>query len=161
MRRVIWFIVVGLWVVAGCSDAGSKETYTIDDAEQNGDVIVEHEASSFDQIVQGALEVQHAEKVVELLDKVESEEKANVDISIFEPGGSHHKNSISYDGKQITFENNYEGYQQTPVGTFQCDYISLRGPIVYLSSCQADDGTEHSTLIGLVGTEKAFRESDQ
>ncbi|MFD1019466.1 hypothetical protein [Thalassobacillus hwangdonensis] len=144
-----------LIVMAACSDADSKDTYTIEDAKENGDVIVEHGARNFDQIVAGEIDVQNAGKVLEL---IESKEEAEVEISIFEQDGTHYKNTLSTDGEGFTFENNYGGYPQSPTGTFSCKYMSERGPVIYMGSCTSDDGTEVSTMIGMVGSEEAFRQ---
>ncbi|SDK35965.1 hypothetical protein [Sediminibacillus albus] len=159
MRKTLLCLILTVTALTACSDADSKENYSIDDAKAAGDVIAQHQVTTFDEIVQGAVEVDNLENLIQLIDNVEQNNQDKVDISIFDLDGSHSKNIISYDGKMITFENNYGQYEQSPAGTFTCSYISQRGPIVYLSSCQAEDGTEHSTMIGFIGTEDAFREA--
>ncbi|UOQ95382.1 hypothetical protein MUO14_10865 [Halobacillus shinanisalinarum] len=136
-----------------------QKNYSIDDAKENGDVIVEHQVDSFDQIVQCALKLQNISKMLNLIDGVEQKKEDSVDISIFQPDGTHYKNTISYDGEVITFENNYGGYKQTPAGTFECEHISKRGPIIYLNACKENDGTKHSTMIGFIGTEEAYKQA--
>ncbi|WP_153464456.1 hypothetical protein [Sediminibacillus terrae] len=159
MKKILLFLLLPLALIAACSNADSEENYSVEDARKNDDVIAQHQANSFQEIAQGAVEVENADKLVQLMNNVEENKEDELTISVFDLDGSHYENKISYDGETITFENNYGNYEQSPAGTYECSYISQRGPIVYLSSCTAEDGTELSTMIGFVGTEEAFREA--
>ncbi|SDJ15803.1 hypothetical protein [Salimicrobium halophilum] len=158
MKKLVYFLVIATAVLSACAEAESEKEYTVEDARDNGDVIVEHETQNFDQIAQGALEIENIGEMTTLLEKVENEEEYSVDVSIFDTGGSHYKNTFETDGTEITFENNYEGYSQA--GTFTCQYMSKRGPMIYLSQCESEEGEEHSTLLGFIGKEEAFREAE-
>ncbi|WP_053217241.1 DUF4362 domain-containing protein [Virgibacillus senegalensis] len=157
MKKSLLLLLLPLALLAACSNAESEESYSVEDARENGDVIAQHQANSFDEIVQGAVEVENAEKLTQLITNVEENKEDEVNISVFDLDGSHSENKISYNGETITFENNYGNYEQSPAGTYECSYISQRGPVVYLSSCSAEDESEVSTMIGFVGTEEAFR----
>ena len=156
MKKITLLLFLTFLTLAACSDAESEDTYTIEDAKENGDVIVEHQVEDFDQIMQGAIEIENIDPISTLLENYINEESASVDISIFTPDGSHFKNSLSYDGEVVKFENNYGGYKNTPQGTYTCEYIQPRGPVVYVSSCESEKGESYSTMIGFVGSEGAF-----
>ncbi|MBA2176656.1 hypothetical protein H0266_17345 [Halobacillus locisalis] len=156
MKKLTLLVFLTFLTLAACSDTESEDTYSIEDARDNGDVIVEHQVDNFDQIMQGALEIENIDPITTLLDNYQQEETASADISIFSPDGSHFKNSLSYDGDVVTFENNYGGYKNAPQGTYTCEYIEKRGPVVYVSSCESDEGESYSTMIGFVGSENVF-----
>ncbi|MRG87873.1 DUF4362 domain-containing protein [Salinibacillus xinjiangensis] len=144
MKRVL-FLLFGMMVLGACSD----DNYTIEDARENEDIIVKHQTVNFNKISQGALEVENVEKINDFINDVEQNHESSVNISIFNPTGAPFQNTISYDGKMITFENTYGGYPPSPKGTYTCQYISKRGPIVYLESCESEKGEEFTTMIGL------------
>ncbi|TGB01128.1 membrane lipoprotein lipid attachment site-containing protein [Halobacillus salinus] len=160
MKKIVYFLIVILAVLSACSEADSENTYTVEDAEENGDVIVKHQSEDFEQIRQGALEVENIEKMNTLLEKVDNAEDYSVDVSIFNPNNTHYKNTFTADGQNITFENNYEGYRQSPAGTYTCRFIQKRGHIIYLSKCESEEGEEYSTMVAFIGTEEAFREAE-
>ncbi|MCF6136660.1 hypothetical protein [Pseudalkalibacillus berkeleyi] len=153
-------MVMVLCLLAACSNTPTNEEesndYTPEKAEKNGNVVVIHKGESFDEIVQGNLEVKGIEKVKELLKSVEAKEEDSVTISIFEKNGNHYENKISYEKEKVKFENNYGGYKQSPKGTYSCGYISQRGPMVYLETCTSEDGEEVSTILAFIATSEAF-----
>ncbi|MGR9047788.1 hypothetical protein ACQ4XT_04015 [Halobacillus faecis] len=157
MRKLLW--VACLFFAAACSEGETEEPYTVEDAKKDGHVIVEHQSEQFDQIKSGALEVGNIKKMSAFINNVEQGVEDNVDVSIFSPDGSHYQNSFSYDGEAVRFVNNYGAYPSSPAGTFDCEYVTRRGPMVYVSNCQSEEGEDLSTLLSFVGTEKAFREA--
>ncbi|WP_430788544.1 hypothetical protein VBD025_01250 [Virgibacillus flavescens] len=160
MKKFVCFLVGIIVVLSACTETDSESEYTIEEAQKNGDVIVEHRVDNFDQITQGALDIENIEKMTTLLEKAENGEAYTVDVSIFNPDGSHYKNTFKTDGEMITFENNYGEYKQAPKGTFSCQYIMKRGPMIYVSQCESEEGKEHSTLLGFIGKEEAFKEAE-
>ncbi|QAS52559.1 hypothetical protein [Halobacillus litoralis] len=159
MKKFIYLASFIVLALSACTEAESEKPYTVEDAKENGDVIVQHQSENFDQIAKGALDVENIQQINSLVEKVEQGKEASVDISIFTPNGDHYKNNISFDGEEVTFENNYGGYKQSPEGTFTCRYLIKREPMVYVSGCQGEDGTEYTTLLGFVGTLTAFKEA--
>ncbi len=156
MKRLTFLFLCLTTLTACFNDADSKEAYTVEDAKKDGHVITEHLVDNFEQITQGAVDNQNVDKILSFLESVDQKEKDSVDISIFTKNGTHFNNTISYDGDSIVFENNFDGYFKTPVGKYSCEFISKRGPIVYLDGCKAEDGTKHSSMIGFIGTKEAF-----
>ncbi|MCF6410012.1 hypothetical protein [Pseudalkalibacillus salsuginis] len=61
----------------------------------------------------------------------------------------------------MKFENNYGGYPRAPKGTFKCKFTSLRGGDIYLQMCTSGEGKEVSTMLGLIGSEEAFKKAKQ
>ncbi|MBX0359734.1 DUF4362 domain-containing protein [Halobacillus sp. Nhm2S1] len=157
MRKLLW--VACLIFIVACSEGETEEPYTVEDAEKDGHVIVEHQSEQFDQIKNGALEVENIKKLAAFINNVEQGREDEIDVSIFNPDGSHYQNSFSYNGEAIRFINNYGAYPSSPTGTFDCEYVTLRGPMVYVSNCQSEEGKDLSTLLSFVGTEEAFREA--
>ncbi|KHE72324.1 hypothetical protein [Halobacillus sp. BBL2006] len=158
MKKAIGLLV--LLFLIGCTGK-AEETYTIDDAKKDGHVIVEHKTTTFDQIRQGALEVENIDQLVEFLVAAENKEEASATVSIFDPDGSHYENKFESDGKSIRFHNSYAGYKGAPKGNFTCEYIQRRGPIVYVESCDSEKGENVSTMIAFVGKDEAFREAEK
>ncbi|MEC3882541.1 hypothetical protein VKA52_02230 [Halobacillus sp. HZG1] len=157
MRKIFWLSC--LFFLAACSEADTEEPYTVEDAKEDGHVIVEHQSEQFDQIKNGALEVENVKEMATFIKNVEQGAEDDLDVSIFSPDGSHYQNSFSYDGEAIRFVNNYGAYPSSPAGTFDCEYVTRRGPMVYVSNCQSEEGKDLSTLLSFVGTEKSFREA--
>ncbi|GEN55024.1 DUF4362 domain-containing protein [Halobacillus faecis] len=157
MKKLLW--VACLIFIVACSEGEIEEPYTVEDAEKDGHVIVEHQSDQFDQIKNGALEVENIKKMAAFINNVEQGREDEIDVSIFNPDGSHYQISFSYDGESIRFVNNYGAYPSSPAGSFDCEYVTRRGPMVYVSNCQSEEGKDLSTLLSFVGTEKAFREA--
>ncbi|RWZ60628.1 hypothetical protein EQV77_04855 [Halobacillus fulvus] len=104
MKKFFYFLIVLTAVLSACSEADSENYYTVDDAKENGDVIVKHHTENFDQIAQqGALEVENIGEMTELIEKVENEEEYSVNVSIFNPDETHYKNTFKTDGKNHHF----------------------------------------------------------
>ncbi|RDY72525.1 hypothetical protein DXT76_01650 [Halobacillus trueperi] len=157
MKKLLWLLC--LLIVAACSEGETEEPYTVEDAREDGHVIVEHQSEQFDQIKNGALGVENIKEMTAFIKNVEQGAEDDLDVSIFNPDGSHYQNSFSYDGEAIRFVNNYGAYPSSPAGTFSCEYMTRRGPMVYVSNCQSEQGKDFSTLLSFVATEKAFRET--
>ncbi|MYL51630.1 hypothetical protein GLV98_19355 [Halobacillus litoralis] len=156
MKKILWGL--GILFVAACSEGETEEPYTIEDAKKDGHVIVEHQSEQFDQIKNGALKVENIKDMTAFIHNVEQGAEDEIAVSIFNPDGSHYQNSFSYDGETIRFVNNYGAYPSSPAGTFDCEYMTQRGPMVYVSNCESEEG-DISTLLSFVATEKAFRET--
>ncbi|MCA0972502.1 membrane lipoprotein lipid attachment site-containing protein [Halobacillus litoralis] len=150
MKKIASLIFLTL-ALSACSNAESEPTYTVEDAQENGDVIVEHQVEEFEQIRQGALEVENSDQISTLVEKAKNGESYTTNVSIFNPDGSHFQNRFETNGETVQFENEYSGYPNTPAGSFTCEYIEERGQIIYVSNCESKSGETYSTLIGYIG----------
>ncbi|MGI8317157.1 hypothetical protein [Halobacillus mangrovi] len=155
MRTMIGLMLL---LLIGCTGK-AEETYTMEDAKADGYVVVEHKGNTFDQIVQGAIEIENLQQINNVLEAFKNGKTQSATIYIFDSDGNYYKNSLKTEGRSIQFENNYGGYKGAPKGSFSCEYIEKRGPIVYLESCSREKGEDISTMIGFVGSEKEFKEA--
>lgn len=152
-------------ILTACSDETGKgsEKAVETKAIKDGHVVAVHLGDTFEEVVQGKIELHNLDKLVQLEKKGEAGEKADpVIISIFNSKKQElAQNTLKYDGKVFTFNNEYDGYKGSPKGKFTCEYMTIQNGAAYLESCKDQDGKEVSMVLAFMGTPKAFREAEE
>ncbi|MFC7373449.1 hypothetical protein ACFQPF_17550 [Fictibacillus iocasae] len=166
MKRLfkIGLLAFALMSTAACSEEVGKgsEKAVETKAIKDGHVVAVHLGNTFEEVAKGRVQLHNLDKLVQLEKKVEAKEQTEpVTITILNNKKEElAKNTLNYDGKVITFNNNYDGYRGSAKGTFTCEYMMIRGGAVYLESCKDQEEKEVTTVLAFMGTQKAFREAE-
>lgn len=162
MKRKI-VVLFGLLLIAclvACSedDKTTKPDYTVEEAVNDGHVVVKHLGEDIDKVIRdGKLETKQLKKIFEFKKKVDQGKKSEVKITIFNKNGTYATSNLSFNGKKYVFKNNYTGYK-APEGTFTCDYFTLIRGTAGLQMCKSKDGKQLNRMTVLVSEIDKFRE---
>lgn len=126
------------FMLIGCSN--DKEVtinnYTIEQARENGDIIVRTNGE----------EAENLEKFAQFQQHVDQKEEDSIEIAFFEESGTHVKSSLSTNNGEITFINNYQGFHNAKIGTFNCSYLTVKRGFVTVELCESESGEQINHL---------------
>ncbi|WGG46250.1 hypothetical protein [Rossellomorea sp. DA94] len=131
MRRMTFMFLTGSLLFAGCSNTEQADAYTVKEATDNGDTIVDEEG-----------EVTNLDKLLRFVDGVEEKKESEVTVSNFF-NNQISVNEIAYDGSKVNYVLKTGAGEEKRSAV--CDGIEERSGFISLKGC---DGEEDS--IGLV-----------
>ncbi|QHE60198.1 hypothetical protein FHE72_03485 [Rossellomorea vietnamensis] len=131
MRKMAFMFLTGSLFFAGCSNSEQADAYTVKEATDNGDTLVDEEG-----------EVTNLDKLLRFVDGVQEKKESEVTVSNFF-NNQISVNEISFDGNEINY------LLKTGTGeekkSVVCEGIEERSGFISLQGC---DGEEES--IGIV-----------
>lgn len=162
-KDILLFISVSLlFVLVACTgEEKTKPQYTVEEAVNDGHIVVQHLSQNFDEVrLDGKLETKQLKKIFEFKKMAEQGKKAEVKITIFNKNGTYVTSKLNFSGEKYVFENNFTGYK-SPEGTFTCDYFTLRHGTAGLKTCKNKDGKQLNRVTVLLGEIDKFKELER
>lgn len=147
-----------LLVLTACTSE-SKEKYTVEKAKSNGDLVIQHEASSFQQIRNGAVEVSNLQSFASFQKSFNEKDENQLTIAYFDPHGDVSKSTLKTSGGEVTYINNFTGYPQLAKTTYTCKFLSVRNGTGLVEYCETSEGKSVSNALLFIVDKEKVREA--